>query len=172
MRPLFATIALLAAAPVTAALPVGSAAPDFSTQGAMGGKPFQFSLKAALKKGPVVMYFFPAAFTSGCTIETKAFADASDDFKAAGATLVGVAADPIDKLQKFSIEACRSKFPVAVASAQMIADYNVALPMMAGRSNRTTFVIGKNGRIAWTLADFKPEPHISGSLAAVRSLKN
>ena len=158
------------AAPALAALPVGAAAPDFSTQGAMAGKPFQFSLRQALKKGPVVLYFFPAAFTPGCTIESKAFADASDDFAKAGAQIVGVSADPIDKLQKFSVEACRSKFPVAVASPQMIADYNVTLPQLAGRSNRTSFVIGKNARIAYVHSEMKPDGHITGTLGAVRAL--
>lgn len=171
MRPLIAAVAMFAATPALAALPVGAVAPDFSTQGTQGGEPFQFSLKAALKKGPVVMYFFPKAFTSGCTIETKAFADASGEFKAAGATLIGVAADSIDDLKRFSTEACGKKFAMAVASPQMIADYKVALPLLAGRSNRTTFVIGKDGRIAWTLADFKPDPHITGSLAALKTLK-
>lgn len=159
----------LAAQSALAALPVGAPAPDFSTQGAMAGKTFQFSMKSALKKGPVVLYFFPAAFTSGCTIETKAFADASEEFKKAGAQIVGVAADPIETLQRFSTEACRSKFPVAVASPQMIADYDVKLPLM-GRSNRTSFVIGQNGKVAYVLSEMKPDGHITGTLAAVRKL--
>jgi len=170
IRPAIASLFLAAAVPAVAALPVGAPAPDFATPGAMAGKTFQFSLAKALKKGPVVLYFFPAAFTPGCTIETKAFADASDDFAKAGATLVGVSADPIDKLQKFSVETCRSKFPVAVASAKMIADYDVALPMF-GKSNRTSFVIGKNGKIAWVHSEMKPDGHVTGSLAAIRALK-
>lgn len=167
--PLFAAAVALAA-PALAALPVGAAAPDFSTQGAMAGKTFQFSLAKALKKGPVVLYFFPKAFTTGCTIETKAFADASADFHKAGAQIVGVAADPIEELQRFSTEACRSKFPVAVASPKMIADYDVALPMMP-RSNRTSFVIARNGKIAYMHSEMKPEGHITGTLEAVRALK-
>ena len=167
---LVAAAAVAVSAPALAALPVGATAPDFSTQGAMAGKTFQFSLAQSLKKGPVVLYFFPAAFTSGCTIETKAFADASDDFKKAGATLIGVAADPIEKLQQFSTEACRSKFPVAIASPAMIHDYDVKLPLM-GRSNRTSFVIGKNGKITYVLSEMRPDGHITGTLAAVRALK-
>ena len=171
MRRMLALFAALAVSvPALAALPVGAPAPDFSTQGAMAGKTFHFSLSQALKKGPVVLYFFPAAFTSGCTIETKAFADASDDFHRAGATLIGVAADPIEKLQQFSTEACRSKFPVAVASSAMIADYDVKLPLL-GRSNRTSFVIGKNARIAYVLSEMRPDNHVGGTLAAVRALK-
>lgn len=164
-----AVVALAVAAPALAALPVGAAAPDFSTQGAMAGKTFRFSLAEALKKGPVVLYFFPKAFTAGCTIETKAFADASDDFRKAGAQIVGVSADPIGELQRFSTEACRSKFPVAVASPRMIADYDVALPLMP-RSNRTSFVIGRDGRIAYVHSEMKPDGHISGTLNAVRTL--
>ena len=171
-------------APVTAALPVGAKAPDFSTQSTKQrpckvGEPcpdgiavsiVPFSLATALKKGPVVLYFFPAAFTQGCTIETKAFADASDDFHKAGATLIGVAADPIDKLAKFATQECRAKFPVAVASPQMIAEYDVKLPLTA-RSNRTSFVIAKTGKIAYVLSEMRPDGHISGTLAAVRALR-
>ncbi len=169
-RTFAAVVALVSSVPALAALPVGATAPSFTTQGALAGKPFQFSLAQALKKGPVVLYFFPAAFTPGCTIETKAFADAHDEFAKAGATVVGVAADQIDKLQKFSVEACRNKFAVAVATPQMIADYNVKLPMLAGRSDRTSFVIGRNGKITWAFKDMKPDGHITGSLAAVRAL--
>lgn len=156
--------------PAMAALPVGAVAPDFNTPGAKGGKTFQFSLAQALKKGPVVLYFFPAAFTSGCTIEAHEFAEASDDFAKAGATLIGVAADPIDKLAKFSVEECRNKFAVAVASPAMISGYDVKLPLM-GRSNRTSFVIAKTGKIAFSYSAMSPEGHVSGTLAAVRALK-
>ena len=169
IRTLVSLLLATLATPALAALPVGAPAPDFSTQGAFGGRAFQFSLSQALKRGPVVLYFFPAAFTSGCTVETKMFADASDDFAAAGATLIGVAADPIDKLQRFSVEACRSKFPVAVASARMIADYDVRLPLMA-RSNRTSFVIAPNRRVTYVLSEMRPDGHVAGTLAAVRKL--
>jgi peroxiredoxin Q/BCP len=167
---LASAVALTAAAPALAAIPIGAAAPDFSTQGAMAGKTFQFSLAQALKKGPVVLYFFPKTFTTGCTIETKAFADASDDFRKAGAQIVGVSADPIEELQRFSTEACRSKFPVAVASPKMIADYDVSLPLVP-RSNRTSFVIARNGKIAYMHSEMKPDGHITGTLEAVRALK-
>jgi peroxiredoxin Q/BCP len=156
--------------PALAALPVGAAAPDFTTMGAKGGKTFQFSLAEALKKGPVVLYFFPAAFTSGCTVEAHEFAEASDNFAKAGATLIGVAADPIDKLAKFSVEECRNKFAVAVASPAMISGYDVKLPLL-GRSNRTSFVIARTGRIAFAYSAMSPEGHVSGTLAAVRALK-
>src|SRR6185295_20022061 len=109
-----------------AALETGVAAPDFTAQGMLAGKEFTFKLSDAEKKGPVVVYFFPAAYTAGCTIETKAFADAADQFKAAGATLVGLTAGAMDPdtkkmvlatehlplLQRFSEEDCRNKFPI------------------------------------------------------------
>jgi peroxiredoxin Q/BCP len=171
MRAIFAALALATLPlPALAALPVGAAAPDFTTMGAKGGKTFQFSLAQALKKGPVVLYFFPAAFTSGCTVEAHEFAEASDDFTKAGATLIGVAADPIDKLAKFSVEECRNKFAVAVASPSMISGYDVKLPVL-GRSNRTSFVITRTGRIAYAYSAMSPEGHVSGTLAAVRALK-
>jgi thioredoxin-dependent peroxiredoxin len=165
----FAFAALPAVAP--AALPVGAPAPNFTTQGALAGKTFTFDLQKTLKKGPVVLYFFPAAFTQGCTLEARAFAEATADFVKAGATVVGVAADPIDKLAKFSTEECRNKFAVAVATPAMIAGYDVALPQMMGRSNRTSFVIGKNGRIAYSYSAMRPDEHVTNTLAAVRALR-
>ena len=172
MRALIAaTVLVTIVSPAMAALPVGAVAPSFTTQGALAGKPFTFDLTRALKKGPVVLYFFPAAFTAGCTIEARAFADASADFRKAGATVVGVAADPIDKLAKFSVEECRNKFAVAVATPQMIAGYDVMLPQMIGRSNRTSYVIGRDGRIAFAYSALRPDGHVTGTLAAVRALK-
>lgn len=173
MRNIFPTTiiaaALTAGTAANAALPVGATAPAFTTQGALAGKQFTFSLADALKRGPVVLYFFPAAFTPGCTIEAHMFAEAADDFAKAGATLIGVSADPIDKVAKFSVEECRNKFPVGVATPAMIKAYQVALPLI-GRSNRTSFVIARNGRIAYVYSAMKPEEHIAGTLAAVRKL--
>lgn len=166
---LFAAVLSLAL-PAHAALAPGARAPDFSTQGALAGKPFMFSLSSALKKGPVVLYFFPAAFTPGCTLEANAFAEQSADFKRAGATVIGVAADKIEDLKKFSVKECRSKFAVAVATPSMIRDYDVALPKLAGRSNRTSFVIARDGRIALAHSDLDYREHVSKTLTAVRKL--
>jgi thioredoxin-dependent peroxiredoxin len=171
MRTLIAALVLTLPTLAQAALPVGSPAPDFATKGAKAGKAFNFQLSTALKKGPVVLYFFPAAFTPGCTIEARKFAEAADDFAKAGATLIGAAADPIDKLAKFSVEECRNKFPVTVATPAMISGYDVVLPQLAGRSNRTSYVIGRNGRVAYVHSDMAPDGHITGTLAAVRALK-
>jgi thioredoxin-dependent peroxiredoxin len=170
----FAIAAVLAMLPLPAlaALPVGAVAPKFTTQGAIAGKTFTFDLAKALKKGPVVLYFFPAAFTPGCTMEAHAFAEATADFAKAGAMVVGVTADPIDKVAKFSVEECRNKFTVAVATPAMIAGYNVTLPQLAGRSDRTSFVINRQGKIAYAYSAMRPDAHVTNTLAAVRALKN
>src|ERR1041384_3649135 len=107
-------------APASAALKIGAAAPDFTAPATLGGKEFTFSLADALKKGPVVLYFYPAAFTSGCTVEAHEFAEATDKFAAMGATVIGVSADKIDKLDKFSVSECRSKFAVAADPDQKV----------------------------------------------------
>ncbi|QNA83063.1 peroxiredoxin [Sphingomonas sp. So64.6b] len=162
-----ATIAL----PASAALPVGAQAPVFTTKAALGGKPFDFALARALKKGPVVIYFFPAAFTQGCTIETHEFAEAAAEFHRNGATLIGLSADPIDKLAKFSVEACRNKFPVGVASATTIAGYDVPLKAGATMTNRTSYVIAPDGKVLFTLSQMNPAGHVQGTLDAVKAWK-
>src|ERR1700693_3208508 len=101
------------AAPLYAALAPGVQAPDFTTSATLAGKPFTFSLADALKSGPVVLYFYPAAFTKGCTVEAHDFAEATDKFKAMGVTVIGVSHDTIDVLNKFSVSECRNKFAVA-----------------------------------------------------------
>jgi peroxiredoxin len=155
-----------------ASLPVGAKAPDFTTRGAKGGKIFDLHLADALKKGPVVLYFFPAAFTTGCTAEAHEFAEATDQFTKAGATIIGMAADPVDKLARFSTEECRNKFAVASAGPQIIKDYDVALPMMEGRTNRTSYVIAPSGRIAYVYSDLNYKDHVRNTLEAVQNLKN
>lgn len=167
---LFAAAALIAA-PAAAALPIGAKAPDFQTMSAKAGKTSPLRLSDALKRGPVVLYFFPAAFTPGCTIEAHEFAEATDDFAKAGATVIGMAGDSIDKLAKFSIEDCRNKFAVATATPEVIKSYDVTLPQLSTRSNRTSYVISKGGRIAYAYSNSAPEAHITNTLAAVRALK-
>lgn len=166
-----ATAAFLVAAPAGAALKVGDAAPNFSTEAALAGKTHPFSLAAALKKGPVVLYFFPAAFTSGCTAEAHAFAEAADDFTKQGATLIGLTAGNAERIKEFSSVECRDKFPVGLATPATISGYDVALPQKAGWTNRTSYVIGKNGKIAYVLSEMAPAGHITGTLAAVKALK-
>jgi peroxiredoxin len=165
-----------ATAPATAALKVGAQAPMFDTRASLGGKDFDFTLAQALKKGPVVLYFFPAAFTSGCTVEAHEFAEATDDFAKMGATVIGMAADPIEKLNKFSVEECRNKFAVGVATKPMIKGYDVALesgllPNVTGRTNRTSYVIAPNGKVIFTHSAMGVAGHVSGTMAAVKAWK-
>jgi peroxiredoxin Q/BCP len=174
MRPILLACTLAAtiglAAPATAALKVGAKAPDFETTGAIAGKPFKLHLADQLKKGPVVLYFFPKAFTSGCTAEAHAFSDASAAFKKAGAQVIGMSADDLPTLQKFSVTECRNSFPVASASRATIKAYDVKLPMVS-MTNRTSYVIAKDGQIMMVYSDMSWKEHVAKSLAAVQALK-
>lgn len=177
LRQLFvatAVAAVVAAAPVAANLPQGAAAPAFATQGAKGGKPFAFNLRAALSKGPVVLYFYPKAFTKGCTLEAKAFADATPQFAAAGATVIGMSADDLPTLQKFSTEACRDQFAVAIATPEIIKAYNVSLKIAGistGLTSRTSYVIGQDGRVRFAYSDMDYKDHVRLTLEAVQKLR-
>lgn len=162
--------ALTMAMPAEAALPVGARAPDFRTSGALAGKPFTVHLAQKLRQGPVVLYFYPKAFTQGCTLEAKAFSDAMPEFRKLGATVIGMSADDLPTLKKFSVEACRGRFPVATASPAVINAYDVKLPMV-NMSNRTSYVIAPDGRIAFVHSDMSWKEHVSRTLEAVRALK-
>ena len=157
--------------PLAAALPVGTKAPDFKTMGALAGKPFRLHLAEQLKSGPVVLYFFPKAFTEGCTLETKAFADAMPKFRAAGARVIGMSADDLPTLKRFSTEACRSRFPVATASPATIRAYDVVLKMKPELTDRTSYVIAPDGRIIMVHSELNWKDHVSKTLAAVQALK-
>jgi thioredoxin-dependent peroxiredoxin len=175
IKSLVATLALAVAAQAWAALPAGSKAPGFSTQAAKAGKAQGFNLRTALASGPVVLYFYPKAFTQGCTLETKAFADAHDEFAAAGATVLGMSADDIDTLKRFSTEACAGKFAVGVASPPIIEAYDVALERdgkRTGLTSRTSYVIAQDGTIAFVHSDSDWREHVGLTLAAVRRLKS
>jgi peroxiredoxin len=166
---------LAMAGAANAALAVGAKAPNFETRGALAGKIFKLKLSDALKKGPVVLYFFPAAFTPGCTAETKEFADHADEFKAHGATVIGMSADPVDKLAQFSTEVCRNKFAVASAGPGVIAGYDVALksanPAFSGKTDRTSYVISKSGNIVYVHSALSYQDHVKNTLAAVKSIE-
>ncbi len=174
---LFAAVAALAAAaPVSAALAPGARAPDFTTRAAIAGQVFTLNLRSQLKKGPVVLYFFPAAFTSGCNAEAKAFAEAVDRFKAAGATVIGMSADPVEKLQRFSREHCAGRFAVASAGPAVIRGFDVALARPAGGggaalTSRTSYVIARDGRVRFVQADVAPAEHVRATLAAVQAMR-
>ena len=152
-----------------AALPVGAKAPDFSTQVSLAGKPMPFELRQALRKGPVVLYFYPAAFTSGCTVEAHAFAEATEDFRRLGATVIGMSADSIDTLNKFSVSECRNKFAVGSATPATIAAYDVVLPVKPSISNRTSYVIAPDGTVIYAYSAMDPAGHVTGTMDAVKT---
>jgi peroxiredoxin len=160
----------LAATPLAAALTEGAKAPMFAAKGARAGKEISFDLAKALKNGPVVLYFFPAAFTPGCNIEANAFASKIADFRKAGATVIGMTAGNVDRLKEFSAKECAGQFTVASASPAVIKGYDVDLAAKPGWTTRTTYVIAKDGRIADAFTDMAPNGHISRSLAAVHKL--
>ena len=169
-----AIAALAMPASLSAELPVGAQAPGFSTQAALAGKVVGFNLRAALRRGPVVLYFYPKAFTKGCTLETRAFAEAHDQFAAAGATVIGMSADDLPTLQRFSTEECRSKFAVGVATPAIIKGYDVALKAIGisvGMTSRTSYVIGQDGRIRMVHSDLDYRDHVRLTLAAVEALR-
>jgi peroxiredoxin len=176
MRIRLLVLAAVAAAaltvPALAALSTGGKAPAFTLQASQGGKVFTFTLTDALKQGPVVLYFYPAAFTTGCTIEAHEFADAIDQYHALGATVIGVSHDPIDKLQKFSVSECRSKFAVAADTDQTVMkEYDAVLPQHPEYANRTSYVIVPNGTIIYEYTSLDPTQHVSNTLTALRAWK-
>ncbi len=172
MRRLFAGVLVSCAAlavPAYATLSVGATAPDFKAQASLGGKEFSFSLADALKKGPVVLYFYPAAFTKGCTIEAHEFADATSQFAALGATVIGVSHDTIDTLDKFSVSECRSKFAVAADPDEaVIKAYDAVLPIKPEYSNRTSYVIAPDHTILMEYTDLNPDKHVDMAMDAVK----
>jgi peroxiredoxin len=160
-------IALLVS-PAFASLTVGAKAPDFSATASMGGKQFKFALADAMKKGPVVLYFYPAAFTPGCTIEAHNFADAMPDFEKLGATVIGVSHDNIQTLDKFSLTECRSKFPVAAdATGKIMKDYDAVSRGDPEYAARTSYVIAPDGKILYTYTAGDPTHHVEYTMAAV-----
>lgn len=160
--------AMLSVAPAIAALAPGAKAPLFKAKGAAAGKPYDVDLGAALKKGPVVLYFFPAAFTPGCNAEAHGFAEAAGDFAAAGATVIGMTAGNVDQLAKFSSEKCAGKFPVAAAAPDVVKAYDVVLKGATGYTSRTSYVITPDGKVFYAHDDLNPADHIRNTLDAVR----
>ena len=175
MKKLLVTaLALCAPTTLHAELPVGARAPQVVAQGAIAGRVVTFNLRHALRRGPVVLYFYPKAFTQGCTLEAHAFAEAMDDFRAAGASVVGLSNDSLPTLQRFSREECRDKFAVAVASSATISAYDVAMlgiGVPGNLSNRTSYVIAPDGRIRFVHSDLDWRDHVRLTLAAVRAMR-
>ena len=163
--------ALIASSPAAAALDAGQRAPAFATTGSIGGKPFKLNLRDQLRRGPLVLYFFPKAFTEGCTLEARAFSQAMPEFRKAGAQVIGLSSDDLATLKRFSKEECRDAFPVATATPAMIKAYDVALKSKPGLTTRTSYVIARDGRIMMVHDDLNWSEHVAKTLAAVRALK-
>ncbi|TAL90694.1 MAG: peroxiredoxin [Candidimonas sp.] len=152
-----------------AALGAGDQAPDFSVQATLGGKVFAFSLNDALKKGPVVLYFYPAAFTKGCTIEAHDFADATGEYKRYRATVLGISADNLDTLKKFSVSECRSKFAVgADPHAKIIKAYDAKIAFMPHMASRISYVITPDHKIYYEYSSLNPDNHVKNTMDAVK----
>ncbi len=167
----FAALAACLAAPAFAALKVGASAPDFTAPAYQAGEPFTFKLADALKQGPVVVYFFPAAHTKGCNLEAHLFSQAMDHFKALHTTVIGVTAGNTDQLADFSKETehCAGKFPVAADAGVKIAkEYDAVLALKPSWSNRTSYVIVPPGRIIFTYTNLDPNDHVKQTLLAVQ----
>lgn len=157
--------------PAHAALDIGEAVPRFTTMAALGGKTFRYSLTEALAKGPVVVYFFPSADSNACSIEAHAFAEAIDQFSALGATVIGVSADSIDVLVKFSVSSCNGRFPVASdESKSVIRGFDALMQTRPDFANRLSYVIAPDGKVAYYYQNLNPDRHVERMLAAVRAL--
>lgn len=163
-----------AVTPALAALKEGAKAPDFTAKGYQAGKPIDFSLAAARKKGPVVLYFFPAAETKGCNLEARLFAEAVPAFKAQGATVIGVTSGNLDKLAAFSAdtEKCSGKFPVAAdPNAKIAKTFDSTMALKPGWSSRTSYVIAPNGVVLHTYENMSADNHVTETMAALKAWK-
>ena len=180
-------LALMAAAPALAALAPGAAAPMFTAPASLAGKELRYSLADALKKGPVVVYFYPSAYTGGCNLQAHTFAERIGDFAAAGATVVGVSLDSIERLHDFSAdpEYCAGKLTVAsdadgaiarsygleIRAAEPGAKDSRGVEIGHGFASRTTFVVTPDGKVAQTIGGVKAQENVEQTLAAVQALK-
>ena len=158
-----------AALPASAALQVGARAPDFTVPAALAGKNFSFSLAGSLAKGPVVVYFFPAAFTSGCSIEAHEFAEAMPQFESLGAAVIGVSTDDIEKLARFSVEVCQNRFPVGSdAGRTVVKAYDAQLAFRLDYADRISYLVGPDGTVIASYSSLNPDKHVEKMLAALR----
>lgn len=172
--------------PAMAALKAGDQAPAFTAQASLAGKTFTYALKDALAKGPVVVYFYPSAYTGGCNIQAHTFAVNFDKFRAAGASIVGVSLDSIQRLNTFSADPdyCAGKFPTASdADGKIVKSFDLPVregaPGMKdtrgveidhGFTERTTFIVTPDGKIAATIGGLAPDKNVEQALEAVQKL--
>lgn len=153
----------------SAALDIGDKAPDFSAPAALAGKEYKFTLAESLAKGPVVLYFFPAAFSAGCSAEAHEFAEAIDKFSALGASVIGISTDDIETQLKFSTQACQGKFAVASdATKTVIKSYDAAMMIMPDYANRVSYVIAPDHSIVYNYQSLNPSKHVERTLGALR----
>lgn len=185
-RLLSVLFAAVMAVPAFAALKAGDQAPPFTAQASLAGKDFTYSLKDALKKGPVVVYFYPSAYTGGCNLQAHTFAVNIDKFTAAGATVIGVSLDSIQRLNDFSADPnyCAGKFPTASdADGKIAKSFELTVHQgQAGQKDtrgveighdfaeRTTFVVTPDGKIAQTIGGLAPDQNVDQALQAVQTL--
>jgi len=152
-----------------AQLKVGQQAPAFTLDAALAGQPYRFSLSDSLKKGPVVVYFYPKAFTSGCSIEANLFAQATEEFAKYGATVVGVSGDDIDTLKRFSLGPCGGKFAVAAdADRSVMRAYEATIFISSSMASRVSYVVTPDSKIYFMHNSMSPDQHVSSTLAAVK----
>lgn len=175
LKKVFAALAMMpvfaACLPAQAALDIGETAPKFNAPAALDGKPFTYSLASELAKGPVVVYFFPAAFSTGCSIEAHAFAEAIDQFKALGTTVIGVSTDDMETLSKFSSQTCQGKFPVASDATKDISKgFDALMQTRPDYANRISYVVAPNGTVAYFYQSLNPFKHVEKMLSAVKDL--
>jgi peroxiredoxin Q/BCP len=164
-----AAFLLTLALPARGALDIGERAPQFTAPAALAGKVYEFSLAEALNKGPVVLYFFQAAYANGCSLEAHNFAEASDQFAALGASVVGISADDIDTLSKFSTQHCQSKFPVVSDEKQTVMNgFDAVMQTRPEYANRISYVIAPDGSIVFHYMNLNPNKHVEKTLGALR----
>jgi peroxiredoxin len=155
--------------PAWAALDIGEKAPEFTVPAALAGKQYSYSLSESLAKGPVVLYFFPAAFSVGCSAEAHEFAEAIDKFAALGASVIGVSTDDIETQTKFSMQSCQGKFPVASDSGKtVIKSYDAAMMILPDYANRVSYVIGPDRTVLYSYQSLNPSKHVEKTLGALR----
>lgn len=165
-----AMVLAAASAAVHAALDIGESAPQFTAQAALAGNVIRYSLGEELKKGPVVLYFFPQAFSAGCSIEAHNFAEALDEYRALGASVIGVSRDDIETQKKFSVSECRGKFAVASDSDQSIMkSYDAVLFYRSDYANRVSFVIAPNGKVIYQYSSLNPAKHVANTMNALKT---
>jgi peroxiredoxin Q/BCP len=168
-RSLVFALSIAAALPASAALDFGETAPPFVTEAAVAGNVFRFSMQEALAKGPVVLYFFPAAFSESCSIEAHTFAESIQKFDALKATVIGVSGDDIQTLAKFSIQECQNKFAVGSdKSKKIMTDYDAVMPSYPDFANRVSYLIAPDGKIVYQYKSLNPFSHVTKVLGALQ----